>query len=231
MATKVSTPADNDSELIREVRLMRAQLDGLAEENAALRAEVARVKHAAHVPEPVVQRSTHQGGNWEDMYPAHDPDFVAAFTRYGTGSPEAKTALAEANRRIAARADATPGRQSDFERADKNRNASMDLAGVPLAPGFISRDPETGQLHIITSGQSAVPPDPKDLSTFDTIDPDAAPRPGLTCPTGHPASPGAKFCTVCGGPVASPSLGEDWSQLDPAPPDQSLAARRRIEEG
>jgi hypothetical protein len=193
----MTVKADHDvTALVAEVSLMRAQQASMAEENGQLRNEVAQLRSAVRQAagrdlEPVIHRSTHTGPAWEDIDPRHDPDFIAAFTKYGLGSGEAKSALDAARQRIAARENAMPGRLADFERADKNRNQSMDLAGLPVAPGGVmTRDAQTGQVHVRYRAE-------------------------VTCSAGHPAHEGKPFCPVCGSAVAAVAIGEGWPGNDP----------------
>jgi hypothetical protein len=207
----MTTKAENDSALVAEVRLLRAQVASMAEEREQTRAEVAQLRQAVRVStgREVAQadHTVHRADTftrWEDLLPEHDPAFVEAFTRFGVGSDEARSALAAARRRIASLKNNVPGRQSDFERLDRARNAVM--VDVP-AGSTVTRDPETGQVHV-------------------------AAQAGLTCPSGHGGhADNAQFCGVCGGPVGSvPQLGHNWQDEIPEA-ERSLRRERLQAEG
>jgi hypothetical protein len=194
-----ATPIDQDSELVAELRLMRAQLAGLAEENAILRSAVSRA--TGRDPEPVVQqqRTVAVPGMGYEHDPKHAPEVVAAIMR----GEDFRPALEAARRRISeeiTEQTGQPPRVGDYDLADKRRTASheqrrgmaeaqrnLDLTDLPVEPGAVmTRNAETGQVTVKRPA-------------------------GLTCPGGHPAEyQGQKFCTTCGGPMSAPALGEDW---------------------
>lgn len=105
-------------------------------------------------------------------------------------------------------------RPADYEHNDaRDRNQTMDLAGLPVAPGgTFTRDPDTQQVHV------------------------RYPR-ARTCPSGHPTEDAATFCSICGGPLGVPKLGEDWAAGKGDPDkrrdqmNEELHHQRLIEEG
>lgn len=90
-----TTKQDTD-DLMHEVQLMRVQLETVLAERDQLRTEVGQLRQAVRVSTgkeaaPVVQVQPRKNQlAWEDQFPAHDPGYVEAMTRYGTQSPQAR---------------------------------------------------------------------------------------------------------------------------------------------
>lgn len=203
MTTRSTTAGTTDTSLATVVSDLAAEVQALRHEVGQLRQAV--LTRTGADPQPLVQKQfTRPGAEPYSDDPRHDPAYVEAVMRGDEAGM--KTAYKAAAGRISAelteRGGQPPG-PAEYDLADRRRAEShqrrreqaearshLDLAGLPIEPGGVmTRDPQTGQVHISHPQQR-------------------------TCSAGHPAEPGYKFCPTCGGPVGAPALGEVWQDRE-----------------
>jgi hypothetical protein len=196
---------------------LRGEIQALRNEVSSLRSQLGRITGSESVP--VMPQTTTPGPEPYDMDPLHDEAVVDALTR----GVDPRPAIRAARERISAEITARGGRPaavSEFELADLRRRgdgheqrralaaAGMDLTDLDSRGGTVSRDESTGQVTVQYAR-------------------------GRTCPAGHPAEiEDQAFCTVCGGPVDRPELGQQWAdELEQVRQQNQRVAASLSEEG
>jgi hypothetical protein len=198
---------------------IRGELQGLRNEVASLRSQLARLTGAEAGPVQAMPQITTPGPEPYDQDPLHHPAVVAALLAGTDPRPAIRAAREQISAGITARGG-QPAAVSEFELADVRRRgngheqrqalsrAGLDLTDLDSRGGTVSRDEDTGQVTV-----------------------NYARQPG--CPNGHAAEhPDDRFCAVCGSPVAAPGLGEQWQdELDQARQQNQRIAAGLSEEG
>jgi hypothetical protein len=199
---------------------LRGELQALRNEVSSLRSQLGRVTGSEQGPVKAMPQITRVTDEPYSQDPRHDPEVVAALM----AGEDPRPALRRARERIASEITARTGHQpisvgeadlldlrrrgDGHEQRQAMARAGLDLTGLPVGPGgVIQRDAETGQVTVRFPAQPS-------------------------CPNGHAAEPGYKFCATCGAPVDAPGLGEQWAdELEQARQQNARVAASLSEEG